>query len=132
MWLYLDRVNDNFPGNELFIDYIAIGSKPDSTDASPCGLPDLVSGTHEAEWATGMRIFPNPTSGSVRVEIPALSGQRVDARLLDVTGRTLPLAFNRTGTGSLQLEMSALPRGVYFLSLRDAGGAGLMRRIVKR
>ncbi|NJC27652.1 T9SS type A sorting domain-containing protein [Neolewinella antarctica] len=134
VWIYLDRENDNFPGNELIIDYIAIGSKPDAADASPCGLPDLTVSTNEADWAVGMQLYPNPTSGVVTVRAPALAGQsdRMTARVLDVNGRHVPAVLSDLSYGELRLDLSAAPQGVYFLQLVDASGAGVMRRIVKR
>jgi len=134
MWIYLDRENDNFPGNELYIDYIAIGEKPDSLDSSTCGLADIMTGTGEAAWGQSLRLFPNPTSGLLTLDVPGLTGNttRLNARLLDVTGREVSAPFSRAGASRLDLDLTALPAGIYFLQLRDSAGRGVMRRVVKR
>jgi hypothetical protein len=134
MWVYLDRENDNFPGNELYIDYIAIGSQPDSADNSPCNLPDLISGTNETAWAGGMSLYPNPTGGLLTVEMPQLTGtaSRIDTRLLDLTGRSVRSAQNTAGTNRIEVDLNGLPAGIYFLQLTDAVGGRAVRRVIKR
>lgn len=134
MWIYLDRENDNFAGNELYIDYIAIGEKPDSLSSSPCGLADIMTGTQEAAWTRGIRLFPNPTSGLLTVDVPALTGNtaQLKVRMLDVTGRAVAAKLTLAGANRLDLDLTALPRGVYFLQLRDSAGGGVMRRVVKQ
>jgi len=134
MWIYLDRENNNFPGNELYIDYIAFGEKPDSLDASPCGLADIMTGTQEAAWGQSLRLFPNPTSGLISVDVPGLSGNaaQLTARMLDVTGREVAAKLTQGGVTRLDLDLSGLSAGIYFLQLRDSAGRGVMRRVVKR
>lgn len=134
MWLYLDRDNDNFPGNDLYIDYIAIGSKPDAAQQSPCGLPDLMTSTNEATWAGGLRLYPNPTGGLLTVDIPRLSGTatRIESRLVDLNGRTVRQPNTAPYTGRLDLDLSGLPAGIYILQLTDARGGRALRRVVKR
>jgi hypothetical protein len=134
MWLFLDRDNDNFPGNEVYIDYIAIGSRPDSTANSPCGLPDLISSTRQALWAGNVSLYPNPTSGMVTVEIPQLAGSAnpVESRLIDVTGRTVLNPLSVVVGGRMELDLHRLPPGIYFLQLTDANGGRALQRIVKR
>lgn len=134
LWVFLDRDNDNFPGNELYIDYIAIGSQPDSTGNSPCGLPDLVSGTNEAPWAGNLSLYPNPTGGMITVDIPRLAGsaQQIYSRLLDITGRAVRYPQNVAVGGRVELDLSGLPAGVYFLQLTDAIGNRALRRVVKQ
>lgn len=134
MWVYLDRENDNFPGNELYIDYIAIGGKPNSTGDSPCGLPDLLTSTSEAPWAGGLTLYPNPTKGRLMVQVPDLAGSagRVDVRLLDLTGRNLLGVHNLAASGRVELDLESLPAGIYFLQLTDSAGGRAVRRVVRR
>ncbi|OAV43613.1 T9SS type A sorting domain-containing protein [Lewinella sp. 4G2] len=133
MWIYLDREQDNFPGNEIFFDYISIGTKPAAEDASPCGLPDLTVGTNEAAWAVGMSVYPNPVTDLLTVDVPALAGRNAGAQLelVDVTGRLQRLPAVQFNAGRAVLSLSHLPRGVYFLRLRDAAGATVTRRLIR-
>lgn len=133
MWLYLDRDNDNFPGNELYIDYIAIGVKPEVAASSPCVLPDIMTSTTEASWGQQLRLFPNPTPGLLTVDIPGFAGaERLLTRVLDVTGREVVWQAGVVAGQQLQLDLTSLPNGVYFLQLRDAQGGRVTRRVVKR
>jgi hypothetical protein len=133
VWVYLDRDNDNFAGNELYIDYIAIGVKPDSATASPCGLPDIMTSTREATWSQGLRLFPNPTLGLLTVEIPGFAdAARLTTRVIDVTGREVAMQPVVLTGQRIQLELTTLPKGIYFLQLRDEAGGSVTRRVVKR
>lgn len=134
LWVYLDRENDNFPGNELFIDYISMGERPLENDNSPCGLPEITVSAQEAAWSTGMQVFPNPTGGQLTVDLPQLAGNNapVQFSIIDLTGRTLlqgPAVFTN---GQAQLNVQALPAGVYLLHLRATARGLVVRRIVKR
>jgi hypothetical protein len=45
MWVYLDRGNENFPGNEFYIDHISVGGPPDASTYSSCSPADIVGYT---------------------------------------------------------------------------------------
>ncbi|MDP5170174.1 MAG: T9SS type A sorting domain-containing protein [Bacteroidia bacterium] len=52
LWLFLDRGTDNFAGNELYIDYFAIGEKPSPSDNSPCSLLPPFEFPYVLHWDT--------------------------------------------------------------------------------
>ncbi len=133
MWVYLDREHDNFPGNELYIDYIAIGRKPDFSENSPCGLPDLMTNTREAVWDSELSISPNPTSGEITISIPfqALPGGTANLRLLNSLGQQLPLPQAFITGGTTQLQLGKYLPGTYYLLLTDRDGSQALRKLIK-
>lgn len=132
LWIFLDRSNNNFPGNELYIDYIAIGEKPDSALNSPCGLPDFVVSSEEVFDATQFTVYPNPATDIVNIglELGFNSGKTSRLRLYGTTGalrKELPIA---PGQQEISLGISDLPKGVYFVEILTDFGR-LTRSIVK-
>ena len=76
--------------------------------------------------------YPNPTSGSVWVELAGLSGS-ASASVLDITGRTVvsPRTPQQVGSASrVEFNLGALPEGVYFVRIVD-GGRETVRRVTK-
>jgi len=91
-------------------------------------------GIVETGRAPSLQVYPNPTSGELRVE----SGEwRVESvEIFDVMGCTVMVASVETWrAASLQshitLDLSSLPSGVYFLRITTDGGV-VMRKVVKR
>lgn len=52
LWFFLDRDDDNFAGNEVYFDYIAIGNKPNAAENSPCSLLPPFAFPYVLNWAT--------------------------------------------------------------------------------
>jgi hypothetical protein len=86
-------------------------------DASPCrtARPDAT--------ATQIRIYPNPTTGPLTVELPA--GIRTDIDLLNAIGQGLLRVVNRSGT--VHLDLTPYPDGHYYLTVK-----GQRTRVVLR
>ncbi len=113
--LQLDRTigfgMPNFPNFRLY-------DVPDS----PCdtlGINDPVSSSHELSKNYQLKIYPNPATDIINIEIknPLINGQIV---LTDLTGRTLKKwAFENQL--KKEIEVSKVPKGLYFLSVRNEG-----------
>ncbi len=52
LWFFLDRGTDNFSGNAFYLDYVAIGQKPDPAENSPCSLFPAFEFPYVLNWAT--------------------------------------------------------------------------------
>lgn len=92
----------------------------DTTDSGrpftymPYSAPHPV-GIAEAENESVLNIYPNPTSGILSI-VTSVQGQLVE--LYDMTGRR---QMSVTATdGSVTLNLSSLPRGIYLLKVGDA------------
>lgn len=89
---------------------------------SPCDTITITSTGLVAKPETAMRVYPNPVSAILSVE---LGGEMPKDGLLLVTdaiGRvlqTLPLSQQM---GSYQVDMSSYPAGIYFVVFQDVSG----------
>jgi hypothetical protein len=87
-----------------------------------CQLPNSirhVPATHP------LHLYPNPTSTSFTLTLPAAAPEGMQVRIADMYGRELSLPNQpqiRTGTRQHTLDISHLPAGVYWVSVhRDEG-----------
>lgn len=87
-----------------------------------------IIGTNEPDWASGLLIMPNPTSGHVSVIFPDGMNEEVQLSVFDVTGRRV-IQQNITAPKQVDLDLSALPSGVYPVLLRIENEM-IARRIV--
>lgn len=122
LWLFLDRDNDNFPGNELFIDYLAIGPQPDTTLNSPCGLPDIIVSTAGLGQDAGFEVFPNPAQNYIFLKWAGQAGSKneADVFLMNAQGQQLQRLALVPG-GSTEIFIGDLPAGIYLLGVRQNG-----------
>ena len=85
-------------------------------------------------FLSSMRIFPNPTSGLVRVEFPMPSAGTAEVRVLSLTGAQLSWTkgqFN-AGTSSIDLDLRGLASGIYLLEVQTEEAIGVQRVMIER
>jgi hypothetical protein len=83
---------------------------------------------------SSMRIFPNPTSGLVRVEFPMPTAGTAEVRVLSLTGAQLSWTkgqFN-AGTSSIDLDLRGLASGIYLLEVQTEDSIGVQRVMIER
>jgi hypothetical protein len=83
----------------------------------------------------GWQVYPNPASSHMNVRLDLSRETRVQAALLDLTGRTLhPVVVMTAAAGITEfpLDVNALPEGIYFLRLTSAGREEVIRVVVAR
>ena len=73
-----------------------------------------------------LSIYPNPTNSTVTVELGAESGCLT---LLDINGRKL--ATYKIEDQKVEIDLSALSQGVYFIRLEGNGTSPMTRKIIK-
>ncbi|HLV52399.1 MAG TPA: T9SS type A sorting domain-containing protein, partial [Cryomorphaceae bacterium] len=103
--------------NAVYIDDILIEPTP-VTD---------VSDWNDAK--AGLRVYPNPTGGAVRVELPERVKDIGDVQVLDYTGRPAN-GFHNLGSDrqTLLLDLSGLAPGMYFVRVGDLVGRVMVAR----
>ena len=74
-----------------------------STWTEPDGISELAN--------SPLRLFPNPSNGTVRVELPGTGKEPLQLRVLDLTGRVV--AQQRVNGRSARLQLEYLPNGLY-------------------
>lgn len=76
-------------------------------------------------------IYPNPGNGSLNISWKQMPGQEIDIRVIDATGKIVAKA-KRQSTSEVNLanvNLSALPDGVYFVQLMSNGGTATHKYI---
>ena len=87
-----------------FLEYIILVTRAD--DETVSAIPqDAVS---------GLKVYPNPTTGKLRIERGALEIKFI--RLIDFVGRIV-LSQNGDGETAKEINISHLPAGIYFLQV---------------
>ena len=105
------------PATEKLRLWLAPNSTATTLDGSydPCGL----IGIKELRVGTP-GIFPNPSSGSVTVSLPADLERSAQVEVMDVTGRIVHVQPTN-GTAMILLDGSAWAPGTYFISAVSNG-----------
>ncbi len=123
-WIFLDRSNPNFPGNELYFDYITIGAQLDTTENSPCGLPDSVVSSEEVSEIPTFTVYPNPVLDllHINLELNRSLGKHAILRLFGARGDLKLQQQITAGQSQIRLDVSGLARGMYFLEIQSDSG----------
>ena len=91
-------------------------------------VPDGKQGSPVLASSAGvLKVWPNPVSGRLHIEWPEEAG-RVQVTVRDLLGRTL---LQQADFSGMELEVSALPAGMYILQLRTNEGKILITKFVK-
>ncbi len=77
--------------------------------------------TEEIAGESSLLIFPNPTSGLFEIALPVAGKNRTwTCRISDIQGKVIDqITPVPTENGTLQMNVSLLPSGVYFLQVSD-------------
>ncbi len=83
----------------------------------------------EPAWANAVRLFPNPTRNRLRVDLPT---GRVwqQVQVVAASGAVVQTQRNAALSGTLLLDLEALPAGLYILSI-DTDSGRIQRKIVR-
>lgn len=95
--------------------------------------PSLIKNIVLPSKVTTMEVYPNPSSGELTLLFDTEQVQAVDLRVLSITGqlvRTYTIQ-NPSNLSSQQLDLSVLPRGVYFLQLRLEAGTQQVKVVLE-
>ena len=107
------------------------------TDANGCVVStqnvfvDNLVSANEPEWATGMTLSPNPTSGLAEIVFKSNPPKKAQVDIFDVNGRLIESLLFEKQQPVLGLDLSAQPAGVYQLRINIDGGT-VSRQLVKQ
>ncbi len=102
-------------------------------DSMGCVVEGCYSvGMEELEEVGAFSIYPNPTSGVVRIELKGDSpSTSLRMTVTDVLGREMTTPDPSFSGGELPgIDVSAWPDGIYFVTLTDTDGNRLTQRLV--
>lgn len=87
----------------------------DPTDNTACATVDFVLGSEDRKTEDPVSVFPNPVIDRCLVSGLDNLGSRVRLRILDSVTRVVTERFSNIGSDRLELDLSTLPSGMYFL-----------------
>ena len=128
-WFRLSVIGDpdNLPENnqlKVIIHDYAFCTDPNYPFCA--GQTSFTWGTNENEMKTPASIYPNPSTGLVTI-----TGENLrQAEVVNMLGQQV---LSVQGEGNeLQIDMAALPAGVYFVTITDDEGRKCVRKVAKR
>lgn len=92
--------------------------------------PNIVSAPVPV-WASGLRMFPNPTATTLTTELDGFAGGPMLVTVKNTQGSTLQTRQLElpTGNTTFQTDLSHYPKGIYWISLTTEKGA-VQRKVV--
>lgn len=131
-WFYLDRESPNFAGNEIYFDYVSIGSKPDVAGDSDC--VETVS-IENGLAATTLKLYPNPSDEleSVSLDFESAQVATYELGVYDIRGRLVltDVLQSKLGLTRYQLPKHNLQAGIYTIQLVGNGQSVFVKWIIK-
>lgn len=110
--------------NGIFHFVFTDGSTGDVIYKSASIVPNSVQ---ETSAANTPRVFPNPSNGTMQMELPAQMGKHVNICVNDVTGRTVESIVSDGGSRVLLGQQSP---GLYLVEISDENGANTTVRVI--
>lgn len=94
----------------------------------------ITSGTGEAAWVEGFRLFPNPNSGNFMVELSGLPQDEVEFTLFNALGQQIKREAVEFKNGSLlrSFEYGNLAAGFYTLRVQADGQAMFVKVTISK
>lgn len=80
---------------------------------------------------TLVKIFPNPTHDQARIMLPQSPDKDMAYEWLDMAGHVLRKGMLSAGNKVINLDMSGLPAGSYFIRMHGTGTLGGVARLMK-
>lgn len=87
------------------------------------------------EKSFDLKLYPNPTSGVVYLDLTSIPGQTLRYSVIDITGKEVisgSISANESGKNRLEIDMSSLSSGIYLLSAASPNGYAKVYKISKQ
>ena len=75
------------------------------------------------------RLFPNPTTNSLRLTLNQPVGSTKEIQVVDITGRVQSVRSRKLSEGNYDINVAGLANGVYFIRAKTPGGFKTFRFI---
>lgn len=134
-WLALPWLNDTI--DDVFVStldsvFVNLGSHTcDCGSVVPSQSADdcVTNGVEAVRLVEGIQLFPNPATGDV---VWVKSASRIESMAIhNMSGQQL-MTQSSNASRILEVDLSALPQGVYFMTLQLGQGLQVTRRVVRK
>jgi len=112
--VFIAFVNTTFDGFKLYLDSI------DVREQDPLNITELED--------VSISLYPNPATNKVKVEADQIVSE---LSLFSAIGQRVELIENNS-TKRIELELSGLPQGVYYVHLKLITGEMIRKKLIKR
>lgn len=76
------------------------------------------------------KVYPNPTGGAFNLEIPKVTAENLEIRILDLTGKTL-VEINPDAATLINMDLGNMAKGIYLIELRQGEKVGRQQLILQ-
>jgi hypothetical protein len=120
---------ENYPNVSDYAVELSCMSERDTTiypsySLGPCSF---TVGVNVLSKSNDLLVYPNPTSGSVKVTSDNTLNSLIIA---DIFGNDV--WHSKISSNSFEIDLNGIPAGIYFVRLSDSKGNSLMRKIIKQ
>ena len=97
------------------------------------GTPDLSFEVQEAPQALDFDLFPNPTTGSVNIDLTQYTGKPVQIEVYNLLGRLLYYkSMDEVQVPQIEMDLSAYTPGNYLIRVKTDGTQGTTKWLSKQ
>ncbi|HTA26466.1 MAG TPA: T9SS type A sorting domain-containing protein [Bacteroidia bacterium] len=82
-------------------------------------LPDSITGINEIFNGQELSLFPNPANQKLNITFKRQDLGLVTLSIMDITGREILLIAKNENSGSMQIDVSSLTTGMYFINIKN-------------
>jgi len=90
------------------------------------------TGVTEIQTYSSMSVYPNPTTQMLNVKFSEPLLSEATLKIEDVTGREISLVKIRQASGDLQVDVTSLSAGIYFVSVTNAEENIMSEKFIKQ
>jgi PKD repeat protein len=88
----------------------------------------IVSGINEISLNDYINVFPNPTTGNLKVQFDIPTDGQYDLSVTNVLGQTMYTnTLHLAGQSTQNIDMSGFSKGIYFLSIKGPNSTGVKK-----
>lgn len=77
------------------------------------------------------KVYPNPTSGNLNINLPDNKGKEVTVRITNIIGSVLLENRVVNGSNQIKLDVSGFGNGIYFVTVKGSGFENTMKVVKK-
>ncbi len=118
---------------EACLTIVAVANDEECVSTYCTSISTEAVSVEEENWLTETKLYPNPTTGAVMLELSTVSSEKMQIRLLNTLGQVV--LEQSVGEGATQrhllLSTEQLPSGVYTVQIENAVGESAFIRLTK-